>query len=219
MTNNQLYINECIQTIFGKLRTYDKAVKLWGEKKEEIIHSPLWSQEEMERRTSAATAELREAAQRFYDAIAKELESIKQTAIVMENEFVLSSELSAAIAMVCSVGADLPYETRHNLVQTFVGQKQALIALISIMEVKGVDVQEAKSYIFKAEYRCEELDNLAYQIVAQAGINVGVVINFVRELEKFAELMGVELSNKFVSENESAYMSARLRESFGLPVN
>lgn len=216
MNNNQKYLNECIQAIFNTLGRYDRAVKLYGTEKESIVHGP-WNNEELERRLSAAASKLQDAAQLCYDGIHKELEGIRKTATAMEQEFALTLELNAAIALVSAVGDKLPWDTRQNLVTSFVGHKQALIALRSIFEAKGVEIKEVKSYIFDASICCDVLDNAAYQLVAQAGANVGVVFNLVKELETFAKLEGVELSSKFISENTDVYMNARLRESFGLP--
>lgn len=217
MNNNQLLIKERIQTIFSILGRYDKAVTVYGTEKVEISAQP-WNEAEKARRLSTTAETLRGAVQRCYDDISKELEVIKKTAIAMENAFELTPELNAAIALVSAVGDKLPRDTRQNLVASFVGQKQALVALCSIFEARGVETGEVKRYIFDAGLRCEALEETAYRLVSQSGSNIGVVLSLVKELEAFAKLEGVELTSKFTSENANAYLTARMRESMGLPV-
>ena len=215
MNTNQLVIKECISTCFSVLGRYDKALAAYGAEKNTIDHS-LWNDEEKDRQRAKARETVAAAAQRCYEDIAKELENIRNIAVAMETEFGISPELTAAITLVSSAGEKLPWETRRNLVKTFAGQKQALMALCSIFEANGIETREAKALIFDAESKCDDLDAAAYRLVVQPGSNLGAAYSFAKELEKFAQLEGVELTGTFTSESEGEYLNARMRESMGL---
>lgn len=215
MNTNQLVIKECISTCFTVLGRYDKALAAYGAEKKRIDTS-MWNDEEKARQRSKAQETAAAAAVRCYEDIAKELENIRNIAMAMESEFGITPELTAAITLVSSAGAKLPWETRCNLVKNFAGQKQALLALCSIFEANNIETKEAKALIFDAERRCTEMDDAAYRLVMQPGSNLGAAYSFAKELEKFAQLEGVELTTAFTSENEQEYLNARMRESMGL---
>ncbi|MEG0944626.1 MAG: sigma-70 family RNA polymerase sigma factor [Angelakisella sp.] len=215
MTTNQLVIKECISTCFTVLGRYDNALAAYGAEKKKIDAS-LWNDEEKGRQRSKAQETAAGAAQRCYEDIAKELENIRNIAMTMESEFGITPELTAAITLVSSAGAKLTWETRRNLVKSFAGQKQALMALCSIFEAHDIETKEAKALVFDADSKCTGLDEAAYRLVVQPGSNLGVAYVFAKELEKFAELEGVELTSAFTSENEQEYFNARMRESMGL---
>lgn len=217
MNANQISLNERISACFTALGRYDKALAAYGAEKKRIDAS-MWNEEEKTRQRTKAQETAAAAAQRCYEDITKELEIIHNIAVAMENEFAITPELTAAITLVSSAGEKLPWETRRNLVNTFAGQKQALMALRSIFEANGVETREVEALIFDAETRCSDLYSAAQRLVTQPGDNLGAVYRFAKALEKFAQLEGVELTGPFTGESEGEYLNARMRESMGLTV-
>jgi len=219
MNDYQEKLKSDIQRIFSILGKQASNIKAYHDEIAKITPLPFIEQEK-EKMRNKAEASLYQASRAVYEDIQKQLDSIRSTAISMETEFQITPDLQAAIALVSAAGDKLDYETRNNLVKSFVGRKQALIALQSMFVAQGIENQEIKRFVFNAEAACDELDKNASWIAVQPGKNMVQIMEFSKLLENFAELEGAELSVKisdFV--DTDAYYMGLARAASGLTEN
>lgn len=135
----------------------------------------------------------------------------------MESEFEITPDLQAAINLVSAVGKNLPYETRQNLVKSFTGRKQALVALRSLFAANGVDESEIEEFIFDAGNWCDNLDDAAFSLTVQPGKNILPLVELGKRLTRFAELEQVrQRQSKGLRHIRQGKMMRKLR-SFTCP--
>lgn len=219
MNDYQAKLKSDIQRIFSILGKQASNIKAYHDEIAKITPLP-YIEQEKEKMRNKAEAALYQASRAVYEDIQKQLDSIRSTAVSMETEFQITPDLQAAIALVSAAGDKMNYETRSNLVKSFVGRKQALIALQSMFIAQGIESPgdgEIARFIFSAEAACDELDKNASWIAVQPGKSMVQIMEFSKLLENFAELEGAELSMKisdFV--DTDAYYMGLARAASGL---
>ncbi|MEA4955889.1 MAG: hypothetical protein VB096_10340 [Pseudoflavonifractor sp.] len=219
MNDNQEKLKSYITLIFTNIGKQADNIKTYQNELGKIVPLP-YIEEEKERMRSKAQATMRQSTQVVYEHIQKKLDVVRATALAMESEFEITPDLQVAINLVSAVGNNLPFETRQNLVNSFIGRKQALIALQALFSSNGIDESESKKYIFDAANWCDSLDNAAFQLTVQPGKSVLPLVEFGKLLTEFAGLEGAELTVDISSYVDmDAYYMGLSRAAMGLPLN
>ena len=198
INDNQHKIDTACQLCFYTIDKYHQAVNAFNDEKRRIAATP-YIQEEKERMVNRAADSLSQTAQSYYDEIKNSLKAIRDAALDMEGTMDVGLDFQNALSVVNALGKNLPVESILNLIEQFKGQRQALVLLKAAME--SADVPSAAHYfdnlIFDAASALDNLDDLAYRIMAQPGSDLWAAVRFGSELEKFALNLGVELSKRF----------------------
>lgn len=217
IVDNRHKIDTACQSCFFALDKYHKAVNAFNEEKRRIAATP-YIQQEQERMVNTAVEKLKTAVQGFYEEIKRNLDTIREAAGAMENLLDIGEDLQNALSVVKALGGSLPAETRIKLVEQFKGQRQALSLLKAAYEFEGIAAQPYfQGQILNSAKEMDALDDQAYRLVSKPGENMMVAVNFGRDLEKFAEALGVDLSKKFEEiVDTSDAMNAQLRAVMGL---
>ena len=220
MNNNQKAIKDSAQSIFSELALFSNAVTDFQKKAREISKEEYLTNEGIEAKTNEAKAYLVKRAVELSSSISLSLATIRKAAMAMEESFVISPELQAAIALTGAAGEKLDDETRDRMWKQFIGDSNALRSLKALFESKGMYTKEMEKYIFSAESWCDELESLAIDFKIQPGTNLNQAVTFGRKLEKFCELEGVELDKPFIqylnAEDYSQFYTEQLRAAFGV---
>ena len=218
--DNRHKIDTACQLCFYALDKYNAAVEAFQEEKRRIIATP-YIQQEQERMVNQAAEALGKTAQAHYEEIKQNLEAIRTAAGEMENLLDIGEDLQNALSVVKTLGKSLPSETRVGLVDQFKGQRQALTILKSAYESVDISAEPYfEGLIFSSSAALDQLDDMAYRIVAQPGTNLLVAVSFGTELEKFAVSLGVGLSKSFSGiVDTSGALNGQLRAVMGLGSN
>lgn len=220
MNNNQKAIKDSAQSIFSELALFSNAVTDFQKKAREISKEEYLTNEGIEAKTNEAKAYLVKRAVELSSSISLSLATIRKAAMAMEESFVISPELQAAITLTSAAGEKLDTSARDRMWKQFIGDNNALRSLKALFESKGMYTKEMEKYIFNAEDQCNDLESSALDFKIQPGTNLNQTVAFGRKLEKFCELEGVELDNPFIqylnAEDYSQFYTEQLRTAFGI---
>ncbi len=220
MNNNQKAIKDSAQSIFSELALFSNAVTDFQKKAREISKEEYLTNEGIEAKTNEAKAYLVKRAVELSSSISLSLATIRKAAMAMEESFVISPELQAAITLTSSAGEKLDTSARDRMWKQFIGDNNALRSLKALFESKGMYTKEMEKYIFSAEEQCNDLESSALDFKIQPGTNLNQAVTFGRKLEKFCELEGVELDKPFIqylnAEDYSQFYTEQLRAAFGV---
>lgn len=218
--DNRHKIDTACRMYFLMLDKYHKAVEAFHEEKRRIAAS-LYIQEEKERMVNRAEDALKNTANNCYEEIKKNLDVIRAAAGEMENLMDIGPDLQNALSVVNSLGKSMPSETRIRLVEEFKGQRQALTILKTAYEAAGITAEPYfEGLISDVSKELDELDDAAYRMVGQPGKNMFVALNFGRDLEKYAESLGVQLTGKYRDTvNTAGALNRQMRAVMGLGAN
>lgn len=213
MNENQKNINQIIQRFHTLLRRYDTAVSSYNGKLKEINIAPLIDEEKARRRSNAA-ADFRAAIDSLYADFSAQLEALMTQVEQMAALPPICDELNTAVALATASGSQLEADTRVYLISTLRGRLRALTALRAVFAAHDIPTAELdKRYIFTPESVRADLDSAMSQVFSG---NIGGAYLMGKKLEKAAELLGVELTSHFTSENEAEYLDMKTRQAFGL---
>lgn len=217
IVDNRHKIDTACQSCFYTLDKYHKAVNAFNEEKRQIAATP-YIQQEQERMVNKAADTLKNTVQGFYEDIQRNLDVIRTTAVEMDQLLDLGEDLQNALSVVKTLGSALPGETRIKLVEQFKGQRQALSLLKAAYASVGITAEPYfKGLILNTANELQELNDMASRMVSVPGENMMVSVTFGRNLEKFAEAMGVDLTKKFREiVDTSDALNAQLRAVMGL---
>ena len=220
MNNNQKTIKDSAQSIFSELALFSNAVTDFQKKAREIAKEEYLTNEGIEAKTNEAKAYLVKRAVELSTSISLSLATIRKAAMAMEESFVISPELQAAITLTSAAGENLDDSARDRMWKQFIGDNNALRSLKALFESKGMYTKEMEKYIFNAEDQCNDLESSALDFKIQPGTNLNQTVAFGRKLEKFCELEGVELDKPFIqylnAEDYSQFYTEQLRAAFGV---
>lgn len=220
MNNNQKTIKDSAQSIFSELALFSNAVTDFQKKAREIAKEEYLTNEGIEAKTNEAKAYLVKRAVELSTSISLSLATIRKAAMAMEESFVISPELQAAITLTSAAGEKLDTSARDRMWKQFIGDNNALRSLKALFESKGMYTKEMEKYIFSAEEQCNDLESSALDFKIQPGTNLNQTVAFGRKLEKFCELEGVELDKPFIqylnAEDYSQFYTEQLRAAFGV---
>lgn len=220
MNNNQKTIKDSTQSIFSELALFSNAVTDFQKKAREIAKEEYLTNEGIEAKTNEAKAYLVKRAVELSTSISLSLATIRKAAMAMEESFVISPELQAAITLTSAAGENLDDSARDRMWKQFIGDNNALRSLKALFESKGMYTKEMEKYIFSAESWCDDLESSALDFKIQPGTNLNQAVTFGRKLEKFCELEGVELDKPFIqylnAEDYSQFYTEQLRTAFGI---
>lgn len=220
MNNNQKTIKDSAQSIFSELALFSNAVTDFQKKAREIAKEEYLTNEGIEAKTNEAKAYLVKRAVELSTSISLSLATIRKAAMAMEESFVISPELQAAITLTSAAGEKLDTSARDRMWKQFIGDNNALRSLKALFDSKGMYTKEMEKYIFNAEDQCNDLESSALDFKIQPGTNLNQTVAFGRKLEKFCELEGVELDKPFIqylnAEDYSQFYTEQLRTAFGI---
>ena len=220
MNNNQKTIKDSAQSIFSELALFSNAVTDFQKKAREIAKEEYLTNEGIEAKTNEAKAYLVKRAVELSTSISLSLATIRKAAMAMEESFVISPELQAAITLTSAAGEKLDTSARDRMWKQFIGDNNALRSLKALFDSKGMYTKEMEKYIFNAEDQCNDLESSALDFKIQPGTNLNQTVAFGRKLEKFCELEGVELDKPFIqylnAEDYSQFYTEQLRAAFGV---
>lgn len=220
MNNNQKTIKDSAQSIFSELALFSNAVTDFQKKAREIAKEEYLTNEGIEAKTNEAKAYLVKRAVELSSSISLSLATIRKAAMAMEESFVISPELQAAITLTSAAGEKLDNSARDRMWKQFIGDNNALRSLKALFESKGMYTKEMEKYIFNAEDQCNDLESSALDFKIQPGTNLNQTVAFGRKLEKFCELEGVELDKPFIqylnADDYSQFYTEQLRTAFGI---
>lgn len=220
MNNNQKTIKDSAQSIFSELALFSNAVTDFQKKAREIAKEEYLTNEGIEAKTNEAKAYLVKRAVELSSSISLSLATIRKAAMAMEESFVISPELQAAITLTSAAGEKLDNSARDRMWKQFIGDNNALRSLKALFESKGMYTKEMEKYIFSAEEQCNDLESSALDFKIQPGTNLNQAVTFGQKLEKFCELEGVELDKPFIqylnADDYSQFYTEQLRTAFGI---
>ena len=156
MNNNQKTIKDSAQSIFSELALFSNAVTDFQKKAREIAKEEYLTNEGIEAKTNAAKAYLVKRAVELSTSISLSLATIRKAAMAMEESFVISPELQAAITLTSAAGENLDDSARDRMWKQFIGDNNALRSLKALFESKGMYTKEMEKYIFSAESWCDD---------------------------------------------------------------
>ena len=220
MNNTQKAIKDSAQSIFSELALFSNAVTDFQKKAREISKEEYLTNEGIEAKTNEAKAYLVKRAVELSSSISLSLATIRKAAMAMEESFVISPELQAAITLTSAAGEKLDTSARDRMWKQFIGDNNALRSLKALFDSKGMYTKEMEKYIFNAEDQCNDLESSALDFKIQPGTNLNQTVAFGQKLEKFCELEGVELDKPFIqylnAEDYSQFYTEQLRTAFGI---
>lgn len=220
MNNNQKTIKDSAQSIFSELALFSNAVTDFQKKAREIAKEEYLTEEGIAAKTNEAKAYLVKRAGELSTSISLSLATIRKATMAMEESFVISPELQAAITLTSAAGEKLDTSARDRMWKQFIGDNNALRSLKALFDSKGMYTKEMEKYIFNAEDQCNDLESSALDFKIQPGTNLNQTVAFGRKLEKFCELEGVELDKPFIqylnAEDYSQFYTEQLRTAFGI---
>ena len=220
MNNNQKAIKDSAQSIFSELALFSNAVTDFQKKAREISKEEYLTNEGIEAKTNEAKAYLVKRAVELSSSISLSLATIRKAAMAMEESFVISPELQAAITLTSAAGEKLDTSARDRMWKQFIGDNNALRSLKALFDSKGMYTKEMEKYIFNTEDQCNDLESSALDFKIQPGTNLNQTVAFGQKLEKFCELEGVELDKPFIqylnAEDYSQFYTEQLRTAFGI---
>lgn len=220
MNNNQKTIKDSAQSIFSELALFSNAVTDFQKKAREIAKEEYLTEEGIAAKTNEAKAYLVKRAGELSTSISLSLATIRKATMAMEESFVISPELQAAITLTSAAGEKLDTSARDRMWKQFIGDNNALRSLKALFDSKGMYTKEMEKYIFNAEDQCNDLESSALDFKIQPGTNLNQTVTFGRKLEKFCELEGVELDKPFIqylnAEDYSQFYTEQLRTAFGI---
>ena len=220
MNNNQKTIKDSAQSIFSELALFSNAVTDFQKKAREIAKEEYLTEEGVAAKTNEAKAYLVKRAGELSTSISLSLATIRKATMAMEESFVISPELQAAITLTSAAGEKLDTSARDRMWKQFIGDNNALRSLKALFDSKGMYTKEMEKYIFNAEDQCNDLESSALDFKIQPGTNLNQTVAFGRKLEKFCELEGVELDKPFIqylnAEDYSQFYTEQLRTAFGI---
>lgn len=220
MNNNQKAIKDSAQSIFSELALFSNAVTDFQKKAREIAKEEYLTEEGIAAKTNEAKAYLVKRAGELSTSISLSLATIRKATMAMEESFVISPELQAAITLTSAAGEKLDTSARDRMWKQFIGDNNALRSLKALFDSKGMYTKEMEKYIFNAEDQCNDLESSALDFKIQPGTNLNQTVAFGQKLEKFCELEGVELDKPFIqylnAEDYSQFYTEQLRTAFGI---
>ena len=220
MNSNQKTIKDGAQSIFSELALFSNAVTDFQKKAREISKEEYLTNEGIEAKTNEAKAYLVKRAVELSSSISLSLATIRKATMAMEESFVISPELQAAITLTSAAGEKLDTSARDRMWKQFIGDNNALRSLKALFDSKGMYTKEMEKYIFNAEDQCNDLESSALDFKIQPGTNLNQTVAFGQKLEKFCELEGVELDKPFIqylnAEDYSQFYTEQLRTAFGI---
>lgn len=138
-----------------------------------------------------------------------------------ENEKVFNMDdpkLQASIQLINTVGKAMDYQTRDNIVRSFIGDQQALIMIRSLFEAKDIDRDLVRKYIFSFEDKVDQMKELIIPLTYEAEKSMYNITKLAGMLKGLAALCGFELSETEadlgIDENE--YLNQLARASLGM---
>ncbi|WP_270912742.1 hypothetical protein [Allofournierella sp. CML151] len=189
-------------------------------KAREIAKEEYLTEEGIAAKTNEAKAYLVKRAGELSTSISLSLATIRKATMAMEESFVISPELQAAITLTSAAGEKLDTSARDRMWKQFIGDNNALRSLKALFDSKGMYTKEMEKYIFNAEDQCNDLESSALDFKIQPGTNLNQTVAFGQKLEKFCELEGVELDKPFIqylnAEDYSQFYTEQLRTAFGI---
>lgn len=194
--DNQHKIDTACQLCFLTLNKCSQAMKNFSAE-EHRISKLLYIEQEKERMVKGAADVMAAEVQRHYEEIKSNLEIMRKAVAEMDAVLDVGPDFQNALSVVKVLGKDMPEKSISALVAQFKGQNHALALLKAAMESEGISTTEYyfKNLIFNAAGALDQLDELAYRMVAQP--DQWALVGFGNELEKFTQNLGVELSRKF----------------------
>ncbi|WP_294457122.1 hypothetical protein [uncultured Allofournierella sp.] len=220
MNSNQKTIKDGAQSIFSELALFSNAVTDFQKKAREIAKEEYLTEEGIAAKTNEAKAYLVKRAGELSTSISLSLATIRKATMAMEESFVISPELQAAITLTSAAGEKLDTSARDRMWKQFIGDNNALRSLKALFDSKGMYTKEMEKYIFNAEDQCNDLESSALDFKIQPGTNLNQTVAFGQKLEKFCELEGVELDKPFIqylnAEDYSQFYTEQLRTAFGI---
>lgn len=220
MNNNQKTIKDSAQSIFSELALFSNAVTDFQKKAREIAKEEYLTEEGIAAKTNEAKAYLVKRAGELSTSISLSLATIRKATMAMEESFVISPELQAAITLTSAAGEKLDTSARDRMWKQFIGDNNALRSLKALFDSKGMYTKEMEKYIFNAEDQFNDLESSALDFKIQPGTNLNQTVAFGQKLEKFCELEGVELDKPFIqylnAEDYSQFYTEQLRTAFGI---
>ena len=138
MNSNQKIIKDSAQGIFSELALFSDAVTGFQKKAQEIAKEEYLTEEGIAAKTNEAKAYLVKRAGELSTSISLRLATIRKAAVAMEESFVISPELQAAISLTGAAGEKLDDKTRDRMWKQFIGDSNALRSLKALFESKGM---------------------------------------------------------------------------------
>lgn len=213
-------INTACSLCFYELEKYNNDQKAFHDERSRVNALP-YIQSEKEKMVNEAAAALSEKATRHYNEIHSNLEDIRAAALEMENLLDIGEDLQNALSIVKTLGKDVPVETRSALVEPFKGQRQALVILKAAYEGADLGTEPYfKGLVIDVAKEVDKLDDEAYSLVGQAGKNILTAFTFAKNLEGFADVLGVNLTKRFSDMVDvSEARNEQIRAAMGLSSN
>lgn len=167
-----------------------------NEKKGEVIKDAFYNDFAKAEQTKALDTEFRNYAEGVIRRVEMMLETIRDKEIENENILDVTDEvLAGSLKIVEAMGADLPYETRHNIVDGLKGCNQALIILKAAFEKYEMSTKYINKYIINAEAKYNELINIAKSIPGNSDSSLSSIYLLYRNMFSTAELLGVTFTD------------------------
>lgn len=131
---------------------------------------------------------------------------------------VADNELQASIQLIKSVNGKLETETIDNIVNSFKGNKQALIMLKSIFEAYDIDTKYIDKYIIDIDGFIGERKELVYSLTADANTTTHKMQKLCNDLYRLAENLGIQFSEeeKDTGLSLEEYYDSMARSAMGL---
>ena len=195
--DNRHKIDTACSLCFSELEKYNNDQKAFHDERSRVNALP-YIQSEKEKMVNDAATALAEKANRHYNEIHSNLEDIRAAALEMESLMDIGEDLQNALSVVKTLGKDVPFETRSALVEPFKGQRQALVILKAAYEGADLGTEPYfKGLVIDTAKEVDKLDDEAYSLVGQAGKNILPAFTFAKNLEGFADVLGVKLTKRF----------------------
>lgn len=201
MNSNQAVIKKHLEDIHADITKYLPHIITY--QSEVKYADTTYTQEYAQQSKKKSLEKLAAAAQHARDSILQHIESICAAATELEHQpFV--EELTSTLLLIGTAKEKLPLEIRKSLIEPFIGNKLALVALQASFEANCVELPRINDsenilsqYIFDAEHTCNNLSDNAYNAFIKPESSALLVLNLWNRFAHFAKLEGVELSLNF----------------------
>lgn len=208
-----------IESIRNEIRSIANEAIDFNNKKGEIINNELMSDFGKAEQRRVIEEKFKSVCLAINDNIQESLDRILEIETKNNAMFdVADNELQASIQLIKSVNGKLETETIDNIVNSFKGNKQALIMLKSIFEAYDIDTKYIDKYIIDIDGFIGERKELVYSLTADANTTTHKMQKLCNDLYRLAENLGIQFSEeeKDTGISLEEYYDSMARSAMGL---
>ncbi|SDX02150.1 hypothetical protein SAMN05216391_13312 [Lachnospiraceae bacterium KHCPX20] len=191
---------ENMLVIKNELNKLGHHISDYSEKKGAILSNKMLSSEGRNKQIAELDNEVLFYAKNTSDQIVKNIEAIdrleKQNAEIYNID---DFRYMNAVQLISTMGKDMEYQERLDIVNTFRGEKKALQNLKAVFNKFGYSVEELDKCLTNISSICERMTDDAIMMQKEAGKTGFLMFRIMADLRKINEVLGVGVAEDILT--------------------